>query len=368
MAALFAHQRRRITAPVEKQNRLLAFLQALRDGFLQLRRKDRRAFFFVSGLSHVHHANARHFLVIHALRQFQQREFTLLTVVKTFQRRRGRAEHDDRAFHLPAHHRHIACVVTRRFLLLVSVLMLLVHDDEAKRFHRRKDRRTRADDDARAALPDLVPFIMPLSGTQMRMQDGDKRLQFSRTEPRLEPLHRLRRQRNFRHEHDRALTLLQRVRDGLQIHLRLARTRDAMQKESCGRRIESAFVSLRRDRDGEWRSGNCARLAPGNTRVSRVKFSVPLNFLRRSRNRGRPNVRILIHRADKAELARVIPDVIPLLVQIGFGTDHPVERFIRPHRPAALHHCVHLMRGKRFYAVQNFRKRMHAFLATLLNG
>ena len=116
------------------------------------------------GLAHVHDADVRHFLVIHALRQFKQRVFALFAIVITFERRRGRAEHDDGVFHLAAHDGHVARVVARRFLLLVGVLVFLVHDDEAERFDRRKNRRTRADDDAGAALANFVPFIVAFAG------------------------------------------------------------------------------------------------------------------------------------------------------------------------------------------------------------
>ena len=45
----------------------------------------------------------------------------------------------------------------------------------------------------------------------MAVQDGDERLQFAGTEPCFESLDRLRRERNFRHEHNRALALFERV-------------------------------------------------------------------------------------------------------------------------------------------------------------
>ncbi len=124
------------------------------------------ALFLVRGLAHIHDADVRHFLVVHALGQFEQREVAAFAVVKTFERRRGRAEHDDGMFHLAAHDRDIARVIARRFLLLVSVLVFLVHDDEAERFDRRKNRRARADDDARPALPDFVPFVVPFAGAK----------------------------------------------------------------------------------------------------------------------------------------------------------------------------------------------------------
>ena len=66
----------------------------------------------------------------------------------------------------------------------------------------------------------------------MRVQDRHERLQFPGTEPRLETLDRLRRQRNFRHQHDGAFPLLQRVRDGLQINFGLAGAGNAV-KQKC---------------------------------------------------------------------------------------------------------------------------------------
>ena len=235
LAALRALQRRRIAAPVQKQNRLLAAFEPLGDGFLELRRKNRDAFLSAllgRGLAHVHDADVRHFLVVHALRQFEQRVFALFAIVITFQRRRGRAEHDDGIFHLAAHDGHVAGVVARRLLLLVRVLVFLVHDDEAERFDRRKNRRARADDDARAALADFVPFIVAFAGGQVAVQHGDKRLEFAGTEPRLEPLDGLRRERNFRHKHNGALALFERVGEGLQINLGFAAAGHSMKQEN----------------------------------------------------------------------------------------------------------------------------------------
>ena len=102
-------------------------------------------------------------VVVGARGQFEQGVFAALDVVKTFHRRRRRAEHDDGVLHLPAHDRDVARVVARGFFLFVGMLVLLVHDDEAERVHRCEERRARADDDARAALANLVPFVVPLA-------------------------------------------------------------------------------------------------------------------------------------------------------------------------------------------------------------
>ncbi len=66
----------------------------------------------------------------------------------------------------------------------------------------------------------------------MAVQDGDERLQFAGTEPCFESLDRLRRERNFRHEHNRALALFERVGKGLEVDLRLAGAGDAVEKKS----------------------------------------------------------------------------------------------------------------------------------------
>ena len=121
----------------------------------------------------------RHLLVVHARGQFEQRVFAALRVVEALERRRGGAEHDHRAFHLAAHHGDVARVIARRFLLLVGMLVLFIHDDEAERIDGREDGRARADDDARAALADLVPFVVAFAGGEMAVQHGDQGLQWA---------------------------------------------------------------------------------------------------------------------------------------------------------------------------------------------
>ena len=56
------------------------------------------------------------------------------------------------------------------FLLLIGMLVLLIHDDQAERFHRREHRRPGADDDARPALADFFPFIVPLPRREVTVQ------------------------------------------------------------------------------------------------------------------------------------------------------------------------------------------------------
>ena len=228
-AAVGALQRRRPTAPVEEEHHLLFFLEPLQDRLAQLRRENTDALLLARHTAHIDHAHERHVYVVHPLGEREQAVLAPLHVVVTLHRRRRRAEHHRRALKLAAHHREVAGVVARCFLLLVRVLVLLVDDHEAKRLHRREHRRASADDDARPALPNLVPLVVPLPGGEVAVQHGDQCLLRPVAEPRLEPLNRLRRQRNLRHQHDGALPLAKRVCDRLQIHLRLAAAGHAVQ-------------------------------------------------------------------------------------------------------------------------------------------
>ena len=330
VTAFRALQRSRVAAPVQKQNRLLATFEPLGDGFLELWRKNRDAFLPAlagRGLAHVHDAYVRHFLVVHALRQFEQRIFAVFAIVIAFQRRCGRTEHDDGIFHPAAHNGHVAGMVARRFLLLVGVLVFLVHDDEAERLDRRKNRRTGANDDAGTALADFVPFVMAFAGGQMRMQDRHERLQSAGTEPRLESLDRLRCERDFRHKHNRTLASFERVGEGLEVDFRLARAGDSMKQENL-----------------RWLCG--VRFLLCSTRVSRVMFGVPPNIFKGVGCHRRPDVRIIFHGSDQPNRPRVVPNVIPGFVQVCFGSNQAVKGFIRPDRPGTLHHLVHLVGGK----------------------
>ena len=79
----------------------------------------------------------------------------------------------------------------------------------------------------------------------MTVQHGDQRLRWPVAETRLEPLNRLGRQRNFRHEHDGSLPLAKCMRDRLQVDLCLAAAGHAVQqKQAVGLRLGFAFGRL----------------------------------------------------------------------------------------------------------------------------
>src|ERR1039458_4105839 len=84
----------------------------------------------------------------------------------------------------------------------------------------------------------------------MAVQDGDERLQFAGTEPCFESLDRLRRERNFRHEHDGALALFECVGKGLEVDLRLAGAGDTVQKERAAGILPADLISRSAAKDG----------------------------------------------------------------------------------------------------------------------
>ena len=62
-------------------------------------------------------------------------------------------------------------MIARHAFLLVSVFVFLIDEDQAEIRQRRKHRRTRADDDARLALANAMPFVEALALRKMRMQN-----------------------------------------------------------------------------------------------------------------------------------------------------------------------------------------------------
>ncbi len=138
---------------------------------------------------------------------------------------------------------HIARVVARRALGLIGVLLLLVDDEQTKLLHGCKDRAARADDDARETRTDALPLVIALRERQTAVQDGDRVAEIGG-----KCLDHLRRQRDLRHEQDRALPRCERLRDQVQIDERLAaaghaeeqrrlRVRRAQQRLQAGKHL-----------------------------------------------------------------------------------------------------------------------------------
>ena len=108
-------------------------------------------------------------------------------------------------------------VVARVGLLLVRGVVLLVDADQAEPAHRREHGRARADRDRRLARDDPLALVAPLRLGQCRVEDSRCGRRSARGSAR-----RLRRERDLRHEDDRAAPSLERGRARLQIDLGLA--------------------------------------------------------------------------------------------------------------------------------------------------
>ena len=105
-------------------------------------------------------------------------------------------------------------------------VVLLVDDDQAEPAHRREDRRARTDDDARLAARDPLALVAALCLGERRVQDRD-----ALAEALPHASHRLRCERDLRHEDDRAEPALEHRRAGLEVHLGLARAGCAVEQE-----------------------------------------------------------------------------------------------------------------------------------------
>ena len=166
--------------------------------------------------------------------------------------RRRAAEDGDRAFERRALRRDRARVVARIGLLLVRGVVLLVDADQPEAVDGREDRRAGADDDACVACRDPQPLVAPLGLRQSRVEQRD-----AFAEARAEAADGLRRERDLRHEHDRAEPALERGRAGLEVDLGLAAAGRAVEEEVGRRRRRRARV-----RCGRRRAVACPRDAP----------------------------------------------------------------------------------------------------------
>ena len=117
---------------------------------------------------------------------------------------------------------HVAGVVPRGALLLERRFVLLVQHDQPQIRRRGEDGAAGADDDRHRPLGDPLPMPMPLGVAQMAVQHGH------RAEPLAKPLDRLRRQADFRHQHDRLPPEMDHLLNRLDVDLGFAAAGDAV--------------------------------------------------------------------------------------------------------------------------------------------
>ena len=133
---------------------------------------------------------------------------------------RGAAQHQRRALEPGAHRRDVAGEIARRLAVLVAGLVLLVHHDDAEILHRSEDRRARADGHPPLAPAQQPPGVGPLAVGERAVQHRDLV-----AERAAEPAHRLGREADLGHQHDRAAAPGQRALHRLEVDQRLAAAR-----------------------------------------------------------------------------------------------------------------------------------------------
>ena len=150
-------------------------------------------------------------------------------------------------------------MIPGRLALLVARLVFLIHDDRAEVAAGRKDRRARADSDTLLPALQGAPGIESLTIRKTRVQHRHEI-----AEHRTEAVHRLRRERDLRHEHDRALPLPEHESfEHLKIDQGLPTPRDAMEKERGPRSAGEDRVACGHlrgcRRHGRWRADGTRR-------------------------------------------------------------------------------------------------------------
>src|SRR5258708_6267562 len=119
-AAIAAKQRRGKTAPVQKQNCLLAFLQTISNCLRQFFRQNSGFLFPPSFLAQIVDAHARYLFLVDALRESDELILANSSVVITLERRCGAAQNHDALLDLRPHDRDVAGELSQRCYWQIS--------------------------------------------------------------------------------------------------------------------------------------------------------------------------------------------------------------------------------------------------------
>ena len=263
LAAIAAHHKRGLPAPVHKENGLLAALQDIRQRLLQAA-AEKMHIPALQLRAHVHDVHRRQisvtrrlhlgaqrvirfrrdvellFLCVkdlrmpqHAPRQREQLVFAALRALPRFQRRRGAAQNHRGIRQARQFHRCVARVIQREahrhivqaagVALLVAAVVLFVDDDQAQFIERQEQRRARADHQIDFAQLHTPPRVIAFIHRQLAMPHRN-----AIREARGEAPNGLRGQGDFRDEHDRLFALSQHFIHRAQIDFGFAAAGDAV--------------------------------------------------------------------------------------------------------------------------------------------
>ncbi len=104
--------------------------------------------------------------------------------------------------------------------------MLFIHHDDSQLVQGGEDGRAGADDDCRLAPADAAPLVVALPRGQAAVQHRDAAGKTAAEAP-----YQLRRESDFRCEHQRGFSCFHGVADGLQVDFRFAAAGDAVEEE-----------------------------------------------------------------------------------------------------------------------------------------
>ena len=227
MAATAAKHRRRIAAPIEQHQHLLATLEPLLDGLGQGGRDELVAPVLLKLGTHVHDVDLRQGTVQNAGGQLPVLPALLFyRSMIGLQLGRGAAQHHHRSFELSPLQGAVAPLIARRFLLFIGTVMLLVDDDHPQVAQRREYCRPSSHRHLTVPIADLFPLVEPLALGESAVQDGHPV-----TKPGTESTCDLGSEANLGHHHQGPALLLQHRFDNVEIDLGLARTGDSMQQQ-----------------------------------------------------------------------------------------------------------------------------------------
>jgi hypothetical protein len=198
----------------------------------------------------VDHAHAPACLGHGALGQLQQAVAAGPGVMKGLQRGRRGAEHDRDVALLRAPDRHVARRVAQAFLLLEGGIVLFVDHDQAQPRQRHEDREAGAEHDVGTPGLGIEEAARPCRIGHAAVGAHDVGAGKARGDAAFE----LRREGDFRHQHQRLAAAGQYFGDGAQIDLGLAAAGHAMQQEGLelARRGERRHRRLlRRQQSGQ---------------------------------------------------------------------------------------------------------------------
>jgi hypothetical protein len=220
-ATPMADENRRVTAPVDEQQHLLAVGQTLFDGVGELLRDP-----LLEGLAaQIHNLDPGHQRPLGTPRESQALVAAAGDVVETLQRR-GRATQQYRnpALARP-HDGQIPSRVTKALLLLERGVMLLVDDEQTRPRKGREHRRTRPHHHGGAAVTGRGPGLQTLPIAQARVQHRHRHRQ-----PVPKACDDLRCQSDFGNQHHRLATQRDDALDDGQVYLCFTAARHPVQQ------------------------------------------------------------------------------------------------------------------------------------------